>query len=116
LQRLLWSEDAVLVDPAASKETVMNHALGKQNKSNCQDDKKQELCNLAPKRLFPCRGCLIRFLSHLSYLSAKSGDRRGIAIVQLIAMPEIACHAFFQDTLAMQSSVERGRGRSSEEQ
>jgi hypothetical protein len=48
-QRLLWSESAVLVDPAASKETVMHHALGKQKKSNCQDDKKQELSNLEPE-------------------------------------------------------------------
>jgi hypothetical protein len=95
LHRPLWSEGAVLVDPAASKETVMHHALGKQKKGNCQDDKKQELSNLEPERLFPCRGCLIRIFSHLSYLSAKSGDRRGIAIVQLIAMPEVACHAFF---------------------
>jgi hypothetical protein len=38
--RLLWSEGTVLVDPAASKETVMHHALGKQKKDNCQDDKK----------------------------------------------------------------------------
>jgi hypothetical protein len=40
LQRLLWSEGAVLVDPAPSMEAVMHHALGKQKKDNCQDDKK----------------------------------------------------------------------------
>jgi hypothetical protein len=35
---------------------------------------------LEPERLFPCRGCPIRILSHLSYLSAKSGDCRNNAI------------------------------------
>jgi hypothetical protein len=29
-QSLLWPEGAILVDPAASKEAVMHHALGKQ--------------------------------------------------------------------------------------
>ena len=80
LQRLLWSEGAVLVDPAASKETVMHHALGKQKNGDGQPNQKQELSNLEPGRLFPCRGCLIRILSHLSYLSAKSGDCRDNAI------------------------------------
>jgi hypothetical protein len=36
-------EGAVPVNPAASKETVTHHALGKQKKDNCQDDYKQEL-------------------------------------------------------------------------
>jgi hypothetical protein len=29
-------------------ETVMHHALGKQKKGNCQDDKKQKPSNLEP--------------------------------------------------------------------
>jgi hypothetical protein len=61
-------------------EAVMHHALGKQKKDNCQDDKKQKLSNSGPGRLLPRRGCLIRILSHLSYLSAKSGDCRDNAI------------------------------------
>jgi len=32
---LLWSEGAVPVDPAASKEAMMHHALGKQKKDHC---------------------------------------------------------------------------------
>jgi hypothetical protein len=31
---------------------------------------------LEPGRPFPCRGCLIRILRHLSYPSAKSDDYR----------------------------------------
>ena len=84
----------MLVDPAASKEAVMHHASGKQKNGDGQPNQKQELCNLEPGRPFPCRGRFIRFLSHLSYLSAKSGDCRGAAIEQLIAMPEAACHSF----------------------
>jgi hypothetical protein len=72
----------------------MHHALGKQKNGDSQANQKQELCNLESGRLFPCRGCLIRILSRLSYLSAKSGDCRGTAIKQQIAMPEVACHAF----------------------
>jgi hypothetical protein len=94
VQCLLWSESAVLIDPAASKETVMHHALGKQKNGDGQPNQKQELCNLEPGRLFPCRDCLIRFLSHLSHLFAKSVDCRGTAIEQLIAMPVVACHTF----------------------
>jgi hypothetical protein len=33
------------VDPAASKEAVTHHALGKEKKDDCQDDYKQELSN-----------------------------------------------------------------------
>jgi hypothetical protein len=94
VQCLLWSKSAVLIDPAASKETVMHHALGKQKNGDGQPNQKQDLSNLEPGRLFPCRDCLIRILSHLSYLSAKSGDCRGTTLEQLITMPEVACHAF----------------------
>jgi hypothetical protein len=85
---------AVPVDTAAAKEAVMHHALGKKKNGDGQPNKKQEPSNLEPGRLFSCRGCLIRILSHRSYLSAKSGDCRGTAIEQLIAMPEVACHSF----------------------
>jgi hypothetical protein len=44
-QCLLWSEGAVSVDPAASKEAVTHHALEKEKKDDCQDDYKQELSN-----------------------------------------------------------------------
>jgi len=79
-QRLLWSESAVLVDPTASKETVMHHALGKKKNGDGQPDKKQELCNLEPGRLFPRRDCLIRILSHLNYLPTKSSDCNVLAV------------------------------------
>jgi hypothetical protein len=72
----------------------MHHALGKKKNGDGQPNQKQKLCNLEPGRLFPRRGCLIRILSHLSYL-AKSSDCRGTAIEQLIVMPEVDCHAFF---------------------
>jgi hypothetical protein len=79
-QSLLWPEGAILVDPAASKEAVMHHALGKQKNGDGQPNQKQELSNLEPGRLFPYWGCLIRTLSHLSYLSAKSRDCRNSTI------------------------------------
>jgi hypothetical protein len=68
---MLWPEDPVLVDPAASKEAVMHHALGKQKNGDGQPNQKQKLSNLEPGRPFPRRGCLIRILSHLGNLSAK---------------------------------------------
>jgi hypothetical protein len=43
-------------------EAVMHHALGKQKKDNCQDDKKQELSNSEPRRFFPCRPALSELL------------------------------------------------------
>ena len=84
----------MLVDPAASKESVMHHALGKKKNGDGQPNKKQESCNLEPGRPFPRRGCLIRILSHRGSLSAKSIDCRDTAIEEQIAMPEVACHAF----------------------
>jgi hypothetical protein len=36
LQRPLWPEGTVLVDPAAPKETMMHHALGEQKKGDGQ--------------------------------------------------------------------------------
>jgi len=73
-QSLLWPEGAILVDPAASKEAVMHHALGKQKNGDGQPNQKQELSNLEPGRLFPCRGYPIRILYHLNYLFARPGD------------------------------------------
>jgi hypothetical protein len=49
----------------------MHHALGKQKNGDGQPNQKQELSNLEPGRLFPCRGYPIRILCHLSHLSAK---------------------------------------------
>ena len=34
----LWADGTVPVDPAASKETVAHHVLGKQKNHDCQDD------------------------------------------------------------------------------
>jgi len=33
------------MDPSTAKEPVMDHALGKEEKDDCQDDYKQELSN-----------------------------------------------------------------------
>jgi hypothetical protein len=63
LQRLLWSEGAVLVDPAASKETVMHHALGKQKNGDGQPNQKQELSNLEQVRLSLAGAALSEFLA-----------------------------------------------------
>jgi len=38
VQCLLWLERFVLVDPTASMEAVMHHALGEQKQHDCQDD------------------------------------------------------------------------------
>ena len=73
-QRLQWSESAVLIDPASAKEATLHHALAKQKKGGCQSNKKLNPSNFNPGRLSSWRGCLIRILSHLSYLSAKSSD------------------------------------------
>jgi hypothetical protein len=42
---LVWSEGAIPVKRAASKEAVTHHALEKEKKNDCQDDYKQELSN-----------------------------------------------------------------------
>jgi hypothetical protein len=41
----LLSDGAVPVDPAALKEAVTHHALGKQKKDECQHDYKHETSN-----------------------------------------------------------------------
>jgi hypothetical protein len=45
------SDGAVPVKPAAFKEAVMQHALAKQKKNDCQEDYKQELFNSERGRL-----------------------------------------------------------------
>jgi hypothetical protein len=61
-------------------EAVTHHALSKEKKGDCQDDKKQELSNSEPERLLSFRGFLIRILCHLSYSSAASSHCRNNAI------------------------------------
>jgi hypothetical protein len=39
----------VPVDAASFMEAVTHHALGKQEKSDCQDDKKQDPANFEPR-------------------------------------------------------------------
>jgi hypothetical protein len=46
LQCPLLFDVAIPVDTAAFKEAVAHHALAKEKKSDCQDDKKQEQSNL----------------------------------------------------------------------
>jgi hypothetical protein len=81
---------AMPVDTAALKKAVMNHALAKEKKGDCQGDKKHELSNSEPERPFSYWSCLIRVGCHVSHLIAKSGDCHGIAIELLTVMPEIA--------------------------
>jgi hypothetical protein len=57
-------------------EAVTHHALSKETKGDCQDNKKQELSNSEPERFLLFRGFVIRTLCHLSCLSAKSSDCR----------------------------------------
>ena len=44
----LWSHGPVPVDPAASKEAVMHHALDEEKSDDCEDDYKQERTNPDP--------------------------------------------------------------------
>jgi hypothetical protein len=46
----LWVKGAVPVLRAASKKSVMHHALGKEQKQNYQDNYKQKLSNLDSER------------------------------------------------------------------
>jgi hypothetical protein len=71
-------------------EAVTHHALSKEKKSDCQDNKKQELSNSEPERLLSFRGFVIRILCHLSYLSAKPSDCHDTTVEQLTSMPEVA--------------------------
>ena len=47
------------MDPAASTEAMMHHALGKQKKDDCQGDYKQERSNSEPGQLWSCNACQI---------------------------------------------------------
>jgi hypothetical protein len=52
---VLLSGGAILVDPAASKESVTHHALAQNKKDDCQNDYKQELSSSERGRLSSCR-------------------------------------------------------------
>jgi len=55
VQCLLWSESAVLIDPAASKETVMHHALGKQ-KTATANQPETGTVQFGTRATFPLQG------------------------------------------------------------
>jgi hypothetical protein len=61
------------MDPAASKEAVMHHAIDKERKNDCQDDYEQELSNPERGWLFSFRVRRIRISCHQISLSARSG-------------------------------------------
>ena len=86
-QCLLWYDGAVPVDPAASKEAVTHHAMGKQKKDDCQDDYKQELSNPERGWLFSFRGRRIRISCHQISLSARSVACPGTAIHMIRHLP-----------------------------
>jgi hypothetical protein len=44
----LWADGTVRVEPAASKETVADHILGKQKNSDGQDDYNKQSDNSEP--------------------------------------------------------------------
>jgi hypothetical protein len=54
-ERLLLSDGAVPVKPAAFKEAVMHHALAKQKKEDCQEECEQELSNSERGWLSSCQ-------------------------------------------------------------
>jgi len=65
------------VDPAASKEAVMHHAMDKEKKNDCQDDYKQELSDSERGWFFSFRVRRIRVSCHQISLSARSGSCYG---------------------------------------
>jgi hypothetical protein len=69
------------MDPAASTEAMMHHALGKQKKDDCQDDYKQERSNSEPGQLWSCRGRRIQMSCHQSCVYSRSGACHGTAIL-----------------------------------
>jgi len=79
------SEGAVPVDPAASKEAVMHHAIDKEKKDDCQDDYEQELSNPERGWFFSFRVRRMRISCHHISLSAWSGACHGTAL-------HIICH------------------------
>jgi hypothetical protein len=80
-------DGAVPVDPAASKEAVMHHAVDKEKKDDCQKDYKQELSNPERGWRFSFRCRRIRKSCHLIYLSARSGACHGTAIQMICHIP-----------------------------
>ena len=83
----LWSDGAVRVNPAASKEPVMHHAFDKEKKDECQGDYKQELSNPERGGLFSFRGRRIRIICHQICLSAGSVACHGTAIHRIRHFP-----------------------------
>ena len=55
-RKMLWSEGLVPVNPAAFTEAVAHHALGKQEKSDCQNDKKREPCQFQTRMTVASQG------------------------------------------------------------
>ena len=69
------------MDPAASKEAVMHHAIDKERKNDCQDDYEQELSNPERGWLFSFGGRRIRVSCHQIYLSARSDAYRAPSFI-----------------------------------
>jgi hypothetical protein len=68
-EELLLSDGAVPVVPSAFTEVVTHHALGKQKKDDCQDDRKQQTPNSEPGWLSPCGARRIQIICHQSCFS-----------------------------------------------
>jgi hypothetical protein len=60
----LWADGTVRVEPAASKETVAHHILGKQKNSDCQDDYKKQSDNSEPGKPALCGAQPVRITRH----------------------------------------------------
>src|SRR5271169_2858134 len=83
----LWSDGAVRVNPAASKEPVMHHVFDKEKKDDRQDDRKQDRSNSERGWLSSFGGRRLRISCHPSCLSAKSGDCHCTAIQGISHFP-----------------------------
>ena len=74
----LLLEGAITAKPAALKETVPHHGLGKQEKNNCRDHFKYDASHTESGRLFSCGVCCIRVRCHHSCLFPESVIRHEI--------------------------------------
>jgi hypothetical protein len=83
----LWSDGAVRVNPAASKEPVPQHVLGKEKKDDHQDDYKQEPSNPERGWLVFFRGRRIRTSCHQICLSAGPAPCHCTAIQRIMHFP-----------------------------
>ena len=77
LQFPLRFENTVLVNIAAAKKAVMDHAQGKQINSDYQNNKKQESHNSKPRRPLRFRRFFIRIRCHETHPGTKSCDCHG---------------------------------------